>query len=345
MHAPIEAAAAAAAAAPQCESREQPLSSSTLHCTTFKGPSLSTFDQTFLSVGYAKKSTRCHSCAQAILPQHVKLGLVRHVMTLRFPCIKTHWFHPGCVTANEMSILRRFGSHQGKPIDSSVFVPPGWESLSTEHQATMQSLMRQLWELPSTTSVVHASAHLSGGGAGAGSLDSVDEPSAAAFTEVGKSMKRNRKRKTKDEDDEFLPAQKQMPKKKRFAGACRIAVQNSISRFKEEKFGAAAASENSGLIPSGHVKCAMSDEVLSPAQVHVDHAPPNTFDRLVESFMADYGRAHHLSRSQLLTQTEYVGGRFFDHGMASEFDLHHSAHASLRLLSASCNLKLPRKQK
>src|SRR4051812_46722122 len=73
------------------------------------------FDQTYLCVGRAVKSTRCRRCSCAVLPQHIKVGLVRQVLTSRFPCTKTHWYHPLCLPTSELCILDRFGSREGAP--------------------------------------------------------------------------------------------------------------------------------------------------------------------------------------------------------------------------------------
>ena len=77
--------------------------------------STSRFDQTFLCATYVKKSTPCRACKHAILPLHVKLGLVRRVSTSRFPCQKAHWYHPLCLPPAEVDILNRYGSVDGIP--------------------------------------------------------------------------------------------------------------------------------------------------------------------------------------------------------------------------------------
>jgi len=249
---------------------------------------------------------------RAILPQHVKVGLVRRVMTSRFPCSKAHWYHPLCLPGADRRTVERFGSKDGQPF--TLQSPPGGlGALSAPHQRLISVLLQAGREAQSP----------------APSLP-------VAFTEVGPLLRAAHKRKRATEDEEFLPG-RQLPcsAKRRFAGACRTAVQDAIAAFKLECY----RQHGNG---DGQVVCSVSGKLVRMAEAHVDHAPPHTFDCIVEDFLAESCRTRSLSRSRFLARIEYVAGRFFDHDMAEAFRLHHAAHASLRVITASSNLALPR---
>lgn len=277
--------------------------------------SLSVFDQTYLTTGYAKQSTKCHRCSFAILPRHIKVGFVRHVSTLKFPCIKTHWYHPTCVDMNVIDLIQRFGCENGRVVDLTSGRISGMESLSAAHQAVITQFVQQWSTQKTLTSTATASMPME-------------------VTDIGKSMKHARTRK-KPDDDEYRPFSQSTSEKKRFAGACRMAVRDDVAAFKSEYVRLHADED-------GKVKCAVSGELISSSAAHVDHASPHLFDSLVEEFIREYGLAHHQSRAHVLTHTEYVAGRFFDHSIAAAFQSYHSTRASLRVLAASVNLQLPR---
>lgn len=275
--------------------------------------STSHFDQTFLSVGYVKKSTQCRGCKKAILPAHVKMGLVRQVVTSRYPCTKAHWYHPLCLPQSELRIVEQFGSKDGESVNLQSACD-GMDQLTKVHRDFVPALLETA---------------------------TAQQPKQfpTSFTEVGKLMHVTRKRKT-NEDEEFIPggAASVGSTKRRFAGACRLVVQDMMATFKQQFYKEHADSD-------GLVHCAVSDELVSSADAHVDHAPPHSFDAIVEDFLAAYSQLHSTSRGQLLAHTEYVAGRFFDHEFSQAFRTYHAAHASLRILTATSNLKLPRKKK
>jgi hypothetical protein len=199
------------------------------------------FDQTFLSVGYAKRNTRCRSCHRAVLPQHVKLGMVRQVMTSRFPCTKAHWYHPLCLPTSELHIVHEFGSKDGLPFSINTSPCDGMDTLTKAHQELVSNLLTSSHpELP------------------------------PSFIHVGPMMHTSKKRKrTGDDDVEFLPpnvAHSVTSTKRRFSGACRLVVQDSIAAFKQQFY--AMHGDMEGMVP-----CAVSGAPVSSATAHVDHAP------------------------------------------------------------------------
>jgi len=67
-----------------------------------------------------------------------------------------------------------------------------------------------------------------------------------------------------------------------------------------------------------------------------------SFDGIVELFLLRRSLEHNTSRTRLLSTTEYVAGRFFDHDLAQAFRDCPVAFASLRVETAQANLRLPR---
>jgi hypothetical protein len=68
---------------------------------------------------------------------------------------------------------------------------------------------------------------------------------------------------------EYLPASllHESSPKRRFSGACRLAVESVISAFKQTAFGNDAVAD-------GKLHCAGTEQVVTMADAHVDHAPP-----------------------------------------------------------------------
>ncbi len=252
------------------------------------------------------------------------MGLVRKVLTSRFPCTKTHWYHPLCLPASELRMLERFGSRDGAPFTRQSECV-GADALSAEEQ----QIVTRVINLPLTDVQQQQQQQLQ-----------LQLP--AAFAEVGRRLpvaKKKRKR-VGDDDAEYLPASllHESSPKRRFSGACRLAVESVITAFKQTAFRSAAAAE-------GKLKCAVSGVPVTMADAHVDHAPPHTFDAIVELFLSSYSLQYNTSRARLLAGTEYVAGRFFDHDFAQAFRDCHASFASLRILTAKSNLHLPRPKK
>ena len=116
---------------------------------------------------------------------------MRQVLTSRFPCIKTHWYHPLCVPASELRIVEQFGSRDGAPFTlQSECV--GAEALPVEEQElislALQQQQQQQQQQPQQQ-------------------QQQQQVLPAAFTEVGRRMPAvAKKRKRASEDAEYLPA-------------------------------------------------------------------------------------------------------------------------------------------
>ena len=160
------------------------------------------------------------------------------------------------------------------------------------------------------------------------------------ITEVGKLIQHRGSKRKRADDDEYLPGSvRRAPSsaKRRYSGACRAAVQQTIATFKTRYF-------REHVDAQGHVSCEVSGLPVSIDDAHVDHAPPNTFDTIVQDFLSICATKNGTTLAHVLSHTEYVAGRFFDHNECAAFVEYHTANASLRILTARTNLSLPRKR-
>jgi hypothetical protein len=111
-----------------------------------------------------------------------------------------------------------------------------------------------------------------------------------------------------------------------FKAAARADIKDQIQAFRESSL-------------SGEAVCAISGERLSPDNVHVDHAPPKTFDALLYSFC---------SANRINPANVDVGSRgglvpfIADHGVCEAWQDFHSTNAQLRLTTVSANLRQKR---
>ena len=69
----------------------------------------------------------------------------------------------------------------------------------------------------------------------------------------------------------------------------------------------------------------MSGLPVSIDDAHVDHAPPNTFDTIVQDFLSICATKNGTTPPHVLSHTEYVAGRFFDHNECAAFMEYHTA--------------------
>ena len=280
--------------------------------------STSRFDQTFLCAAYVKKSTPCRACKHAILPLHIKLRLVRRVYTSRFPCQKSHWYHPLCLPPAEIDILNRHGSVDGIPKCADVMSCVDASGLSSVHRDQVSLMLTPANVLSSVRNL----------------------QLSTEMTEVDKLMQHRASKRKRADDDEFIPGSvRRAPSsaKRRYSGACRAAVQQTIVAFKTKYY-----QEHADAL--GHVSCAVSGLPVSTDDAHVDHAPPNTFDTIVQGFLSICATKNGTTPAHVLSHTEYVAGRFFDHNEIAAFVEYHTTNASLRVLTARTNLSLPRKR-
>jgi len=106
----------------------------------------------------------------------------------------------------------------------------------------------------------------------------------------------------------------------------RAAVQDQTGDFKQRAFARDTP-----------VRCAVSGVEIAFADAHVDHAPPNTFVRIADDFLASRG----LSVDDVpINPTTDMDVRTYitDSEIVQAFSDFHRARARLRILSASANL-------
>lgn len=112
--------------------------------------------------------------------------------------------------------------------------------------------------------------------------------------------------------------------------ACREAVTEQVRRFRDQAFA------NS---PGREIKCPLSGLMVSREDAHVDHCPPQTFERLVDSWLD----ADRLTPPGYFMLTEPCDGqyvpRLFYEDMEASWRAFHEKHAVLRVVHKTANLK------
>lgn len=115
----------------------------------------------------------------------------------------------------------------------------------------------------------------------------------------------------------------------KFIAACRFAVKDHISEFRDEFFRVAPA-------PT----CALTGTPLNPEGSHVDHTPPYTFDRIVQAFVT-------LNGLNMDDPTLTMGGQdgllvplFSSLTMRDRFVTFHNNLATLRVISSFANTSI-----
>lgn len=116
--------------------------------------------------------------------------------------------------------------------------------------------------------------------------------------------------------------------------ACRTAVRPDIVSFRERYF-----RENAG--PDGRVECSLTQEKVSASECHVDHAPPDTFNKIFLNWIKEFGIDPEKIEISGYDDGE-MGKKFRDPTLAESFRKFHGAHARLRVTSASGNLSASR---
>jgi hypothetical protein len=120
----------------------------------------------------------------------------------------------------------------------------------------------------------------------------------------------------------------------RFRAACRRTVADDVLAFKRAHFERHADAARC-------VVCPLSGRRLGWHQVHVDHAPPWTFRRIVDAFIEREG----IRPDEAVifgTADGEVEPRLADPRLAERFRRFHGETASLRVISATENLRAAR---
>lgn len=118
---------------------------------------------------------------------------------------------------------------------------------------------------------------------------------------------------------------------KLFKAAARRAVEKQIIYFFNTWF---AVHKNS----EGKVECAISGEWVGKENAAVDHAPPDTFDKIVQGFITV--RNIDVSRVAFTSGDNYrIGKAFADDVLIDDFANYHKQVAKLRITTKTANLK------
>jgi hypothetical protein len=115
-----------------------------------------------------------------------------------------------------------------------------------------------------------------------------------------------------------------------FKVACRAAIAHAVINYRLDFFQKHAENDL--------VKCPVTSDLISIYESHVDHAPPATFDVIVNEFMASVGT---IKPEMLTDHTDGCEGNFFaDKDMQSQWVKFHNDRATLRVLSVIANLSV-----
>lgn len=119
--------------------------------------------------------------------------------------------------------------------------------------------------------------------------------------------------------------------KRDFYAACRTAVKPQIRSFRDKAF-----------YKTDKITCPLSGEILTKYNCHVDHIYPDTFQNLVKNFIEEYNLDIHSVKIEPTKDGE-IETKFKHRDIEELFCNYHLAHAKLRIISKTENLKLSKK--
>lgn len=113
---------------------------------------------------------------------------------------------------------------------------------------------------------------------------------------------------------------------------CRSMVRRQISLFRDAAFG-----------PLDAIHCAYTGELIEWQDADVDHAPPNTFEVLVDNWLKSLGISY--EDVEIVPSPNYQEeSKFLDPVLAQTWPQYHQEHAKLRVVSAFANRSLLRRK-
>jgi len=138
-------------------------------------------------------------------------------------------------------------------------------------------------------------------------------------------------------------------RREHFAEACRAAVQGQVDAFKTHAFrplpvkGDPTADvftfdpNRFRLEPTSKVPCALTGELVSWKECHVDHAPPNEFAKIVD----DYIKEHQIdiNQIQLLGAEDGFSRRCFQYEEERRFAAFHKERAVLQIVAIAPHME------
>lgn len=135
-------------------------------------------------------------------------------------------------------------------------------------------------------------------------------------------------------DFSFEICLKHETKLQKFKNACRTSVADIVMEFKKDFFHCVGETSI----------CPVTGEQMTlRSNSHVDHAPPNTFDKIVQDFISLNGID--VNDIELLTAEDgRVRNEMVDKILESKFVDFHNRMATLRVISKSANLSVVKRQ-
>jgi hypothetical protein len=116
------------------------------------------------------------------------------------------------------------------------------------------------------------------------------------------------------------------PQSMKFKEACRSAIKDEIAAFKSSLFARTKCEI-----------CPINGQPITISNAHVDHAPPWTFEKIVESFIAENGILVDAVETNC-NDDGVVVNEMRDKQLAARFVAHHNQRAHLRVVSKDANL-------
>jgi len=122
--------------------------------------------------------------------------------------------------------------------------------------------------------------------------------------------------------------------RKKFLNACRGAVAHQVIAFKAMQVGQS----------DEIMACPITGELFAPADGHVDHAEPSTFEAIVDAFVGE----NQIDITNVVIdfcKDGQLGDLFVDQDLARRWIAFHEARANLRLISPHANLSNLRRRR
>lgn len=120
---------------------------------------------------------------------------------------------------------------------------------------------------------------------------------------------------------------------KLFKSAARRVIEDQIISFRDGSF---LLADSTGKIP-----CVLTLELIDKNNSHVDHIPPNSFDKIVLDFIRI--NSINVDLVEFIEPPTGIGRVFVDEEIKNSFADYHQANAQLRVVSPTANLKQKKK--
>jgi hypothetical protein len=121
---------------------------------------------------------------------------------------------------------------------------------------------------------------------------------------------------------------------KLFRSCARRAIANQCLSFRDKFF---LENQNS----NGKVLCTLTGVLIDKNSSHVDHVPPDTFDKIILDFIAMNNID--VSSTKFIEAESGIGRMFADNSMKESFSKYHKKVAKFRIVSPVANLRQKKK--